>query len=141
MCYNIIRGDTVSKNAYINVRVDEETKKEVENILDILGINISTAVDLFLSQIILNKGLPFKVKLPKKGAAEKEQELAEAINLTGGKPYPKKFKKIINLYARGDIDYDVALYAIKKTYEKDRLKDISEDLLEEYEVAYNKLAK
>jgi DNA-damage-inducible protein J len=141
MCYNGYRGDTVSKNTYINVRVDEETKKEVEDILDILGINMSTAVDLFLSQIILNKGLPFKVKLPSKDITVKEQELVEALNLTGGKPYPKKFKKIINLYARGDIDFDVALYAIKKTYEKDRLKDISEDLLEEYEVAYNKLAK
>ena len=141
MCYNSYWGDTVSKNTYINVRVDEETKKEVEDILDVLGINMSTAVDLFLSQIILNKGLPFKVKLPSKDITVKEQELVEALNLTGGKPYPKKLKKIINLYARGDIDFDVALYAIKKTYEKDRLKDISEDLLEEYEAAYNKLAK
>ena len=32
--------------------------------------------------------------------------------------FTKKFKKIINLYARGDIDYDVALYAIKKTIRK-----------------------
>ncbi|MCF7924880.1 MAG: type II toxin-antitoxin system RelB/DinJ family antitoxin, partial [Candidatus Izimaplasma sp.] len=68
----------MSKNTYINVRVDEETKKEVEDILDILGINMSTAVDLFLNQIILNKGLPFKVKLPSKDITVKEQELAEA---------------------------------------------------------------
>ena len=45
---------------------------------------------------------------------DKAQELAEAINLTGGKTYPKKFNKIISLYAKGDIDYDVALYAIKE---------------------------
>lgn len=50
---------------YINVRVEEETKKEVEDMLDILGINMSTTVDLFLNQIILNKGLPFKVKIIK----------------------------------------------------------------------------
>ena len=67
--------------------------------------------------------------------------MAEALSLTGGNPYPKKFKKIINLYARGDIDYDVTLYAIKKTNENDRLKDISEDLLEEYETTNNKLSK
>jgi DNA-damage-inducible protein J len=84
----------VSKNTYINVRVDEETKKEVKDTLDILGINMSTAVDLFLNQIILNKGLPFKVKLPSKDITVKEQKLAEALNLTGGKPYPKKFKKL-----------------------------------------------
>ena len=55
-------GDTVSKNTYINVRVDEKTKKDVEDILEILGINMSTAIDVFLNQIILNKGLPFKEK-------------------------------------------------------------------------------
>lgn len=120
----------MSKNTYINVRVDEETKKEVEDILDIFGINMSTAVDLFLSQIILNKGLPFKVKLPSKDITVKEQELVEALNLTGGKPYPKKFKKIINLYARGDIDFDVALYAIKKSYENNWLEDITKAFLE-----------
>ena len=69
-------------------------QKEVEDTLDILGINMSTAVDLFLNQIILNKGLPFKVKLLSKDIAVKEQKLAEALNLTGGKPYPKKIKKL-----------------------------------------------
>jgi len=120
----------VSKNTYINVRVDEETKKEVEDTLDILGINMSTAVDLFLNQIILNKGLPFKVKLPSKDITVKEQKLAEALNLTAGKPCPKKFKKFINLYARGEIDYDVALYAIKKSYENNWLEDITKAFLE-----------
>ncbi|QLY39846.1 type II toxin-antitoxin system RelB/DinJ family antitoxin [Hujiaoplasma nucleasis] len=131
----------MSKNAYINVRVDEKTKKDVEDILEILGINMSTAIDIFLNQIVLNNGLPFKMKMPSMDITVKEQELAEALNLTGGKPYPKKFKKIINLYGRGDIDYDVAFYAIKKIYEKDKLKDITEDLLEEYDAAYKELAK
>ena len=106
----------MNKNAYINVRVQEETKREVDQILEALGINMSTAIDLYLNQIKLKKGLPFEVKVPKKSMYEKSQELAEALNLTGGKTFPKKFNKIITLYARGDIDYDVALYAIKKEY-------------------------
>ena len=106
----------MSKNAYINVRVQEETKREVDQILETLGINMSTAIDLYLNQIILNKGLPFQVKIPIKNLYEKSQELAEALNLTGGKILPKRFNKSITLYARGDIDYDVALYAIKKVY-------------------------
>ncbi len=106
----------MSKDAYINVRVEEKTKEEVEQILDLLGINMSTAIDLYLSQIRLKKGLPFEVKTPKTSIQVKSKDLAEALNLTGGKTFPKKFNKIINLYARGDIDYDVALYAIKKEY-------------------------
>jgi DNA-damage-inducible protein J len=104
------------KDAYINVRVDDETKKEVEEILSDLGINMSTAIDTFLSQIVLNQGLPFHVKKPIKEVSNKIKDLAEAINLTGGKAYPKKFRKIINLYANGEIDYDLALYAIKREF-------------------------
>ncbi|MFU8786510.1 MAG: type II toxin-antitoxin system RelB/DinJ family antitoxin [Candidatus Izemoplasmataceae bacterium] len=108
----------MKKDAYINVRVDQKTKSEVDEILIDLGINMSTAIDIYLNQILLNQGLPFEVKKPKKKLADKTKALAEAINLTGGKPYPKKFDRIISLYAKGDIDYDVALYAIKKAYEK-----------------------
>lgn len=104
------------KNAYINVRVEEKTKEEADQILEVLGINMSTAIDLYLNQIILKKGLPFEVRVPRMIAKDKAKELAEALNLTGGKTFPKKFDKIITLYARGDIDYDVALYAIKKEY-------------------------
>jgi len=106
----------MKKDAYINVRVDEKTKSDVDEILIELGINMSTAIDIYLSQILLNQGLPFEVKKPKKEMTDRAQELAEAINLTGGKTYPKKLNKIISLYAKGDIDYDVALYAIKKEF-------------------------
>ncbi len=106
----------MSKNTYINVRVESSTKHEVEEILDTLGMNMSTAIDIYLSQIKLKKGLPFQVKVPKSDVNTKTLELAQALNLTGGKPFPKRFNKIVSLYANGDIDYDVALYAIKKEY-------------------------
>lgn len=104
------------KNAYINVRVEKEKKVQVEGILTDLGINTSTAIDIFLNQIILCDGLPFEVRKPKKDINDREMDLAQALNLTGGKDYPRKFKKIISLYAHGEISYDVALYAIKKEY-------------------------
>ena len=85
----------MSKNAYINVRVEEKTKEEVDQILDVLGINMSTAIALYLNQIKLKKGLPFEVKMPKNNIHKKTKELAEALNLTGDKTCPKKFNKII----------------------------------------------
>lgn len=116
LCYNIVEVIVMKKDAYINVRVEEKTKYDVDEILKDLGINMSTAIDIYLNQILLNQGLPFEVKKPKKDRTDKAKQLAEAINLTGGKTYPKKFNKIISLYAKGDIDYDVALYAIKKAF-------------------------
>ena len=104
------------KNAYINTRVDSKTKSEAEAILNELGINISTAINMFLSQIILKEGIPFEVCKPKTNKKRELMKLAQAINLTGGKDYPKKFTKLFRLYSNGDISYEVALYAIKREF-------------------------
>ncbi|MGM0436466.1 MAG: type II toxin-antitoxin system RelB/DinJ family antitoxin [Bacillota bacterium] len=106
----------MKKNSYVNVRVDEKSKEDVEKILANLGMNTSMAINLFFNQIILKQGLPFDVKLPKRDYLKRKVALASAINLTGGRSVPEKFNKILKLYAKGDIDYDVALYAIKKEY-------------------------
>ena len=45
-------------------------------------------------------------------------ELAEAINLTGGKPYPEQLKKIISQFAEGLFTYEDALDLIKGTFKK-----------------------
>ncbi len=46
------------------VRVNDNIKKEVVPILDDLGISLSEAINMFLHQIKLNNGIPFKVKYP-----------------------------------------------------------------------------
>lgn len=46
------------------VRMDAELKDGAENILRDLGISASSAVQMFYRQIILQRGLPFEVKLP-----------------------------------------------------------------------------
>ncbi len=109
----------MAKTSYVNVRVEDEVKIKAEEILNELGINTSTAIDMFLKQIILNDGLPFDVRLPKIDYEKHENELALAIHMNQRLPYPKWFKNIASLYARGDLDYDVALYAAKKWKEQD----------------------
>lgn len=46
------------------VRVNDNIKKEVMPILDDLGISLSEAINMFLHQIKLNNGIPFKLKYP-----------------------------------------------------------------------------
>ncbi len=48
-----------------NVRLDKETKDEATQILDGLGLSLSTAFNMFLKQITLRNGLPFSVEYPK----------------------------------------------------------------------------
>ena len=49
------------KTSPINVMVDDETKKEATEILKEVGLSMSTAINLFLKQVINHNGLPFEV--------------------------------------------------------------------------------
>ena len=54
-----------TKTANLYARIEPETKACAENILESLGIPVSTAINMFYRQIILNNGLPFELKIPK----------------------------------------------------------------------------
>ncbi|QDH21160.1 type II toxin-antitoxin system RelB/DinJ family antitoxin [Saccharibacillus brassicae] len=45
----------------INIRIDEEVKKEAEHLFAELGLNMTTAVNLFIRQAIRQGGIPFEV--------------------------------------------------------------------------------
>ena len=47
----------------IAVRVDDELKKQATAIFNELGLDMSTAVKLFLKQSVLTRSIPFDVKL------------------------------------------------------------------------------
>ena len=57
---NKLRGNAMSQ---IAVRVDDELKKEATAIFNELGLDMSTAVKLFLKQSVLTRSIPFEVKL------------------------------------------------------------------------------
>lgn len=46
----------------INIRIDEDIKKEAETLFANLGMNISTAVNIFVRQALNERGIPFKIK-------------------------------------------------------------------------------
>ncbi len=52
------------KSSHVYARVEPDLKEQAEAILAALGISASTAITMFYKQIILQKGLPFDVKLP-----------------------------------------------------------------------------
>ena len=47
------------------IRIDEEVKKQATELFSKLGLDISSAVNIFLRQSILQGGLPFEVKMPR----------------------------------------------------------------------------
>ena len=54
----------MQKSATLNLRVDPEVKQSAESVLSQLGLPMSTAVDMFLRQVAMTGGIPFKVTLP-----------------------------------------------------------------------------
>lgn len=41
------------------IRIDEKLKKQTKTILEKQGLDMSTAIKMFFSQIVIEKGLPF----------------------------------------------------------------------------------
>ena len=72
-----------------SIKIDEKTKKEAQKLFKDLGLNLSTAINIFLKQAIREKGIPFYVNsLPKN--SELAQVFEEARQI-------KKILQIINL--------------------------------------------
>ena len=51
------------ETANLNIRTDKEVKAAAEKIFDELGMNMTTAINIFLRQTIRENGIPFAVKL------------------------------------------------------------------------------
>lgn len=47
----------------INIRTDAAIKAQAESIFEAFGLNMSTAINMFLRQTIRENGIPFSLKL------------------------------------------------------------------------------
>ena len=64
----------------VQVRIDDELKNQATAVYDALGIDLSTAVRMFLKRSVMVNGVPFNMTLPKKAerAVRALQELSNA---------------------------------------------------------------
>ena len=56
----------MARTSNIYARIDPELKEQAETILRQLGIPMSNAIGLFLRQVVMQRGIPFQMKLPAK---------------------------------------------------------------------------
>lgn len=52
-------------NTVVQTRIDAKTKKEAELILKQLGLSLNDGIRMFISQVTLNKGIPFMPIIPR----------------------------------------------------------------------------
>lgn len=78
----------MANTSVVYARIDTNLKESAEGILSQLGISPSSAIQMLYSQIVLNNGLPFDLRLPTSqplavGAMSREQldaELQKGVN-------------------------------------------------------------
>lgn len=71
---------TMAKSANLYARIEPDLKEQAEGILSALGIPASNAITMFYKQIVLQKGLPFEVKLPASRPVDVSMLSTEQLN-------------------------------------------------------------
>jgi DNA-damage-inducible protein J len=54
----------------INIRTDSELKAKAQAVLETVGLDMTTAINVYLHQIVYKKGIPFEISSPKKKTVE-----------------------------------------------------------------------
>lgn len=71
----------MSGTATVQVRVNQQTKAEAKEVLTALDMSMSEAICLFLRQVVLQRGIPFAVKIPNELTAKTLTDSEKGIAL------------------------------------------------------------
>ena len=77
----------MAKTANLYARIEPELKEQAESILTALGIPASNAITMFYKQIILQRGIPFEMKLPESRPVDMSSLTKEQLDLELQKGY------------------------------------------------------
>ena len=70
------------KKVRTNVYLDAAMKEEAQRIFKRYGLGLSDAFNIFLSQAVMERGIPFDVKIPNKETAKVIEEAREGKNMS-----------------------------------------------------------
>lgn len=73
---------TKSEKTRTNVYLDTATKKKAQEIFKQYGMGLSDAFNIFLSQSVMEKGIPFQIKIPNDETAQVIKDAREGKNMT-----------------------------------------------------------
>ena len=71
----------MAKTETIQARINPEIKREAQKVLGQLHITMSEAIAMYFTQIALQKGIPFDIKIPNELTVKTMEESEEGKNL------------------------------------------------------------
>ena len=79
----------------LSIRIEEKTKKAAQKTLEAVGLDMSSAVKMFLHQVVIEQGIPFKPsRTPKQIREEWDIWSKEAKKTKGYKNAEEMFKSL-----------------------------------------------
>jgi len=72
----------MANTTMVHVRVDEQIKLEATETLALMGLSVSDAVRVFLTRVVVEKQLPFTLKVPN---PETHAAMIEAETIANGR--------------------------------------------------------
>lgn len=82
------------KTETVRARIEPRLKHDVELVLAELGLSFSEAIELFLRQVKLNKGIPFEIRIPNKMTTQTFEETNKRKKLKHHKSSKDMFDKL-----------------------------------------------
>ena len=84
----------MAKTDTLHIRIEPSVKARAEQTLNDLGLSITEAVNVFLNQVILHNGIPFKIEKPKYN-----KETIQAMeDVKNGKNLSKTFDSVDEMF-------------------------------------------
>jgi len=71
-----------NKKIRTNVYLDANIKKKAQEIFKQYGMGLSDAFNIFLSQVVMEKGIPFQIKIPNNETIQVIKDAREGKNMT-----------------------------------------------------------
>ncbi len=93
--YNVIKSEGKHNQnfmANLQIRIDEKLKNDSKIILESMGLDLSSAVKIFLMQVVIHKSIPFEIKTPNGFTQQAEKVIKKAAKEAAKGKNVTKFK-------------------------------------------------
>ncbi|WP_177161761.1 type II toxin-antitoxin system RelB/DinJ family antitoxin [uncultured Fusobacterium sp.] len=82
----------------LTIKLDNETKKEFNEFCEEIGINMTTAINMFIKKVVREQRIPFDLSLDKKPNIETLQALQESEDILNGIKKVKSYNSVDELF-------------------------------------------
>ena len=89
----------MAKTATMHIRVDEEVKNSAAEVVEELGLSLSSAVNIYLKQIAIRREIPFKISAYPVLNEETVAALEEGEDIASGAIAAKRYSSVDDLFA------------------------------------------